>query len=102
MASLFFFVSKKDGRLRPTQDYQYLNQWTIKNAHPLPLISDIMDKSKPLEPNTSPNSIFDGATIMFGLKKVMNGEQHLKPTWGYSNQWSCSLGCAIHRQYFKR
>ena len=46
MASPFFFVSKKDGWLRPTQDYQYLNQWTIKNAHPLPLISDIMDKIK--------------------------------------------------------
>ena len=46
MASPFFFVSKKDRRLRPTQDYQYLNQWTIKNAHPLPLISDIMDKIK--------------------------------------------------------
>ena len=46
MASPFFFVSKKDGQLRPTQDYRYLNQWTIKNAHPLPLISDIMDKIK--------------------------------------------------------
>ena len=46
MASPFFFVSKKDGRLRPTQDYRYLNNWTIKNAHPLPLISDIMDKIK--------------------------------------------------------
>ena len=46
MASPFFFVSKKDGRLRPTQDYWYLNQWTIKNAHPLPLISDIMNKIK--------------------------------------------------------
>jgi len=46
MASPFFFVLKKDGRLRPTQDYRYLNQWTVKNAHPLPLISDIMDKIK--------------------------------------------------------
>ena len=41
-----FFISKKDRRLRPTQDYRYLNQWTVKNAHPLPLISDIMDKIK--------------------------------------------------------
>ena len=44
MASLFFFVDKKDGKLRPTQDYQYLNEWTIKNAYPLPLISNIIDK----------------------------------------------------------
>jgi len=46
MASPFFFVSKKDGKLRPTQDYRYLNQWTVKNAYPLPLISEIMDKIK--------------------------------------------------------
>ena len=44
MASPFFFVDKKDGKLQPTQDYQYLNEWTIKNAYPLPLISDIIDK----------------------------------------------------------
>jgi len=47
MASPFFFVSKKDaGKLRPCQDYQYLNEWTIKNAYPLPLISEIIDKLK--------------------------------------------------------
>src|SRR5271163_485676 len=46
MASPFFFVTKKDGRLRPCQDYRYLNDWTIKNVYPLPLISEIMDKLK--------------------------------------------------------
>ena len=44
MASPFFFVDKKDGKLRLTQDYRYLNEWTIKNAYPLPLISDVIDK----------------------------------------------------------
>jgi hypothetical protein len=44
--SPFFFVKKKDGRLQPCQDYQYLNDWTVKNAYPLPLISEIMDKLK--------------------------------------------------------
>ena len=44
MASPFFFVDKKDGKLQPTQDYWYLNEWTIKNAYPLPLISDVIDK----------------------------------------------------------
>src|SRR5271155_753398 len=44
MASPFFFVDKKDGKLRPCQDYRYLNNWTIKNAYPLPLISEIKDK----------------------------------------------------------
>src|SRR5271163_399444 len=46
MASPFFFVTKKDGRLGPCQDYRYLNDWTIKTAYPLPLISEIMDKLK--------------------------------------------------------
>jgi hypothetical protein len=46
MASLFFFVKKKDGKLRPCQDYRYLNDWTVKNTYPLPLISEIMDKIK--------------------------------------------------------
>jgi RNase H-like domain found in reverse transcriptase/Reverse transcriptase (RNA-dependent DNA polymerase)/Integrase zinc binding domain len=46
MASPFFFVKKKDRKLRPCQDYRYLNDWTVKNAYPLPLISEIMDKIK--------------------------------------------------------
>jgi Reverse transcriptase (RNA-dependent DNA polymerase) len=46
MASPFFFVSKKDGKLRPCQDYRYLNDWTVKNSYPLPLILEIMDKLK--------------------------------------------------------
>ena len=37
-ASPFFFVKKKDGKLRPVQDYRALNSWTIKNQYPLPLI----------------------------------------------------------------
>jgi Reverse transcriptase (RNA-dependent DNA polymerase) len=46
MASPFFFVSKKDGKLWPCQDYQYLNDWMVKNSYPLLLISEIMDKLK--------------------------------------------------------
>ncbi|THH03159.1 hypothetical protein EW145_g6483 [Phellinidium pouzarii] len=44
MASPFFFVDKKDGTLRPCQDYRALNEGTIKNTYPLPLIGDLMDK----------------------------------------------------------
>jgi RNase H-like domain found in reverse transcriptase/Reverse transcriptase (RNA-dependent DNA polymerase) len=42
----FFFVKKQDRKLRPCQDYRYLNDWTVKNAYPLLLISEIMDKIK--------------------------------------------------------
>ncbi|THG99543.1 hypothetical protein EW145_g7243 [Phellinidium pouzarii] len=38
MASPFFFIVKKDNTLRPCQDYHALNEGTIKNAYPLPLI----------------------------------------------------------------
>src|SRR6201996_6893797 len=46
MASPFFFVNKKDGKLRPCQDYRKLNKGTIKNAYPLPLISELIDQLK--------------------------------------------------------
>lgn len=44
LSSGFFFVRKKDGTLRPVQDYRRLNDITIKNSYPLPLISSIVDK----------------------------------------------------------
>jgi len=37
------FVAKKDRKRRMVQDYRYINQWTIKNRYPLPLIADILD-----------------------------------------------------------
>jgi len=37
------FVAKKDGKQRMVQDYRHVNQWTIKNRYPLPLIADILD-----------------------------------------------------------
>ena len=42
--SPFFFVKKKDGGLCPCQDYRYVNKHTIRDAYPLPLISDLVDK----------------------------------------------------------
>ena len=43
-ASPFFFVKKKDGGLRPCQDYRYINEHTVRDAYPLPLISELIDK----------------------------------------------------------
>src|SRR3990170_2117985 len=42
MASPFFFIKKKDGSLRPVQDYRRLNDITVKNRYPLPLISELI------------------------------------------------------------
>ena len=42
--SLIFFRPKKDLKKRMCTDYRYLNEGTVRNAYPLPLISEIIDK----------------------------------------------------------
>uniref|UniRef100_A0A8C6M2A9 Gypsy retrotransposon integrase-like protein 1 n=1 Tax=Nothobranchius furzeri TaxID=105023 RepID=A0A8C6M2A9_NOTFU len=39
----FFFVAKKDGSLRPCIDYRSLNQITVKDKYPLPLLSSTFE-----------------------------------------------------------
>jgi hypothetical protein len=41
-ASPFFFIQKKDGKLRPVQDYRWINNIRISNQYPLPLITDLL------------------------------------------------------------
>ena len=41
-----FYIPKKDGLLRLVQDYRKLNQVTIKDKTPLPLIGEVIDKLK--------------------------------------------------------
>jgi hypothetical protein len=41
-ASPFFFVKKKDGKLRPVQDYRRLNSHMVRNQYPLPLIAQLI------------------------------------------------------------
>jgi hypothetical protein len=43
-AANFFFVKKKDGKLRPVQDYRPVNKWTKKNRNVSPLIPQIIDR----------------------------------------------------------
>ena len=57
-----FFVGKKDGKKRMVQDYRYINEWTVKNNYPLPLISDILEN--------------------IGTKKVFT---KMDLRWGYNN-----------------
>ena len=40
--ALVSFVGKKDRKKRMVQDYQYLNEWIVKNNYPLLLISDVI------------------------------------------------------------
>jgi hypothetical protein len=43
-ASPILFVKKKDGSLRLCVDYRALNQASVKNRYPLPLISEILER----------------------------------------------------------
>jgi len=38
-----FFIGKKDRKKRMVQDYQYLNEWMVKNNYLLPLILDVIE-----------------------------------------------------------
>ena len=60
--ALVFFVGKKNGKKKIVQDYRYLNEWTIKNNYPLPLILDIVEN--------------------IGMKRVFT-KMNLR--WGYNN-----------------
>ena len=57
-----FFVGKKEKKKQMVQDYQYLNEWTVKNNYPLPLISDMLEN--------------------IGIKKVFT---KMDLRWGYNN-----------------
>ena len=60
---LVFFVGKKDGKKRMVQDYRYLNEWTIKNNYPLPLISDVLE-------NIGTKKLFTKMDLRWGYNNV--------------------------------
>jgi hypothetical protein len=43
-SSPFFFIKKKDGTLRPVQDYREINKWTIRDIYPIPQITHILEQ----------------------------------------------------------
>src|SRR5258706_11981010 len=44
-----FFIKKKEGSLHIVQDYWKLNEITIKNSYPLPLVSDVLTRLHNME-----------------------------------------------------
>lgn len=78
MASPFFFVGQKDGSLRPCQDYRYLNEVTIQNSYPLPLISELMDKLR-------------GAKV-FSKLDLRSGYNNIRIKDG--DQWKAAFKCS--------
>lgn len=58
----FFFVAKKDKTLRPCSECHGLNEITVMNKYPLPLIN-------------SASEPFQGATIFICIWRATNGKQ---------------------------
>jgi len=46
VAAPFFFIKKKDGELRPVQDYRRINAATVRDSWPLPVIGDVVTRIK--------------------------------------------------------
>ena len=63
-----FFVGKKDGKKRMVQDYRYLNEWTIKNNYPLPLILDVVE-------NIGAKKVFTKMDLRWGYNNVQIKER---------------------------
>jgi hypothetical protein len=70
-ASPFFFIQKKDGKLRPVQDYWHINDITISNQYPLPLITDLLT-------DLSGAKIFTKLDVKDGYNniRIKEGDEH--------------------------
>ena len=81
--SAFFFIKKKDRKLCPIQDYWKLNQYTIQNKYPLPLILELISQVKDA-------NIFSKFNIHWGYNNIRrretNTKQHSKPNMDYMNR----------------
>ena len=58
-----FFVDKKDRSKRMVMDYQSLNDQTVKNNYPLPLITDLID-------NMGSKKVFTKIDLWWGFNNI--------------------------------
>jgi hypothetical protein len=79
VTSPFFFVSKKDGKLQPIQDYCALNDIMVKNTTPLPLILDLIDKLQG-------SRYFTKFDIWWGYNNI-----HIQQ----GDEWKAAFKCAL-------
>ena len=70
-AAPFFYVKKKDGKLRPVQDYRRLNDITIKDRFPIPLSKQLLDR-------ISKAKIFTTLDVRWGYNnvRIKEGDEH--------------------------
>ena len=61
--SSVFFIGKKDRSKRMVMDYQSLNDQTVKNNYPLPLITDLID-------NMGSKKVFTKMDLQWGFNNM--------------------------------
>jgi hypothetical protein len=71
IVSPFFYLTKKDGKQRPVQDYRVVNAMTERDHYPLPLLPTVIAEVKDA-------SIFTKFDIQWGYNNVhiKEGDQH--------------------------
>ena len=67
----FFFITKKDGKLCPVQDYRHINGHTIQNQYPHPLTLNLLT-------NLHGTYIYTKLDIRWGYNNVCikEGDEH--------------------------
>ena len=77
-----FFIPKKDGKKGMVQDYCYLNEHTVKNNYPLPLITQLVDKLQEAK-------LFTKMDLRWGYNNVRIKE---------NDEWRAAFTC-FHRSF---
>ena len=77
-----FFIPKKDGKKGMVQDYCYLNEHTVKNNYPLPLITQLIDKLQEAK-------LFTKMDLRWGYNNVRIKE---------NDEWRAAFTC-FHRSF---
>ncbi len=98
-ASPFFYIKKKDGKLRLVQDYWKINAIMIRNQYPLPLISNLIH-------DLSNAHIYTKLDIWWGYNNVYiregdEGKVASKCGMDSLNPWLCILVSPTHQQLSK-
>src|SRR5882724_1643117 len=83
-------LHQEDRSLHLVQDYRKLNVMTVKNAYPLPLIPDILNKISEAKTKYFTKLDIHWVTIMCILKRVTSGKLPSGQTKVSLNPWLCS------------
>ena len=89
-----FYIPRKDSSLWLVQDYKKLNQVTIKDKIPLPLIGEVINKLKEAK-------YFNKLDLIWGYNNVWIKEGDKWKAAFLTNKSLCTLNCAICQEHFK-